>query len=864
MKRTVLTIFLLGAAALSFAQNPTKEDQFSRRAALIPKEPEDTGKKFSDAAMRRERAMMFAALRTSGEVTDIREVHEITNREFRKLRTPIAYKQQPLPAWKPIAGDQEGAVSGRSRNMCFVGSNIAYVAYAQGGIWKTENINENPPKWVCLTDNLPSIAFGSIANHPSQPDVLYAGTGEAEGDNYMEPPGDGLFKTTDGGLNWFKILSRDTLGPFCSQIAIDPKDANKIYIATGTNKSGNAGGLLRSTDAGKTWLVSSITGFAPLDVEIDPDETNRIYISGIGRVYRSEDFGATWTQLKTGLPTSTVGRIELAISPSNTSYVYASVGINILNRKDPTTYGLYYSTDRGDTWQTKSEKPSANWLGTQADFANAILVHPTNNQFVVLGGLDIHTTANLGGAFTQKSDWTDDPGTSRFSHADVHGLYFQEGTSKLYANTDGGISLSRNLGNTWNTSINAGIATLQFVGVDADKNFNFVLGGTQDNGTNKAYIDQKSFSFVRGGDGGHTFIAPNDSSICYTTYVEGDMYKSTQSGNRNTWTKLNPVFNGSAPFYNVYDFDADGKFGAAWASVTGNTNKIWVTTDGGLDKFNNPSSTGIAGINNYGVPVIHVFKNNAKYMWAGSGSGAVWRSEDYGLTFTRTSITGAGAITGIISHPNDPKLIWVCSQGVNSGTSTSNAHVYKSTDGGETFTAIPNFPNIGCWSIERKHEWGMIFVATDKGIVYTEDEGANWYALEEGIPAVQVLTLKLRGANNDKLLAGTYGRGMFWLDVNKLSVRQPVTAPEGTVTIASISPNPLSVQGTVSLEIASPTLVTLTLYDAAGRPVRIIEKTYMDAGKRDISFSAADLARGTYFVTVTADGISRSQRIVIE
>jgi hypothetical protein len=858
-KHIFLLIALVALTSSGLAQRTEPQEtksQFGRRAAKIPQSDADTGVQFNEARMVEEAAKYFYDLRTSGEVKDISLIEKIGYEEFKKLRGAVALKQQSIPVWAPIGGDQDGHNSGRSRSMAFKGTNTVYVAYAQGGIWKTDNINDPQPTWICLTDKLESIAFGAIIADPRNGDVVYAGTGEAQGDNYQFPLGAGLFKTVDGGLNWQKILGTDTLGNYCSEIVVNPKNPDILYIATGTTKSGVKGGVLKSTNAGATWQVSTLTGFSPLDIDIDPEDTARLYVSGFGKVYRSTNSGGSWEQLlaATGLPTgSSVGRIELAIAPSSSNYVYASIG-----KANDSTLGLWFSSNRGDTWKTLSGTTSSDkkqWLGAQARYATGIVVHPTIPVRVYLGGLDLWRTNDTGKAFSQLSRWFHDIGAPDYSHADVHGMYFVNGA--LYINNDGGMSISKNFGTSFNSTVNKGIPTLQFVNVDADRAFTYVIGGCQDNGTNIASVNDNQFKETRGGDGGYVQISQAAPNICYSQYVYGEMFKSNEGGADNSWQAMNPPFKGAnkAPFYMPFDFDETGSYGLAAA------NSLYVTQSGGMGNDAWTIATSTPSIS--AASAVHVFSPDPSFMWAADGPN-FFRSTDAGSTFTKgTNPTGAAKITGIVVDPTNKSNIWICSQ----GTGVSNKHVYKSVDGGATFTALPNFPNIGCNWIARRHSTGGLFVATDEGVVYSNDEGQTWFALEEGLPNVQVLTVKVRGTNNEWLLAGTYGRGMFKLNIGDLTgTDEPKTAPSASVvTLNAVSPNPITGgSGTVNFSLSKSTIVTATLYDVLGRTVKILAKSPFGEGKHSLNFTTNELPSGAYIISVAADGIAKTQRIVIE
>ncbi len=836
----ILTVF---TAIEAFAQRQEAQGAkiYDKRMAKIPKTDADTGIDFREGDLMAKAWKYFADRRQSGEIKDLSLINELGNRAFKSVPNHAALKSLATTAWQPTGGDLEGQGSGRVRDIAFDGPNIVYVATASGGIWKTENITDVNPIWVPLTDKLSSNGFGAIALCPSDKKIIYAGTGEING-GYAVNPGDGVFKSTDGGLNWTKLLGTGVAGTVVTDIIVDPKNTNTVYISTPSK------GILRSIDAGNSWKAITISGVAPISFVMDPVETNRLYAAGSGKIYRSLDSGATWTQCKNFTPTlSGVSSIMLAVAQGAPNIIYASIG-----NSSQGALGLYFTNDYGVNWKMITTSP-ANWLGNQGNYANAITVHPTNGKQVFVGGLDVYRTNDSGKTFNNVSDWTADVNQSGYVHADIHRLRYN-GTS-LYACSDGGIAVSKNSGGSWNSSINKGIATLQFVGVDADRNFTYVIGGTQDNGTNRAGIVGKAFDNSQKGDGGFSIVAQNSSDIAFATYYGASFTKSQDSGMSFQPIQLSSETaaegRGNWPFYTVYDYDAYGSIGA-YAGAS----HIWVTTDGGSDGIAQRSTQTLSGVSS-----IHVFPEDGTFIWAGIGAN-VYRSVNTGLDWVKTSISSAGAITGIISDPADNAKIWVCSQ----GSGATNKHVWKSVDGGVTFTALPNFPSaIGCNAIARQHTTGKIFVATDYGVMYTDDEGATWQQLADGLPIVAVQTLKLRGANNDKLLAGTYGRGMFWLDIANLG---GVTSPNSNTSLlelAPISPNPIrGGSATLGLTLTKPTILTVTLYDVLGREVKLLEKKAMNEGTSSILFSTQGLSSGSYVIVASAAGISKTQKIVVE
>lgn len=858
MKRVVFLVLIIQifvAGKGLFAQGePQTIPQFDKRAAKIPQTEADTGLEFNEGRMEIERQKWHDEIRMSGDVKDMSEIRRITFEEIRKLSRKIGQNPQGenFGSWAAIGGDQDGHNSGRSRDIAFSSADIAYLATCNGGLWKTTNLTASSPTWVPLSDRFETLSSGSVAVTPgatTDQDVVYYGSGEVNNNGGYELHvangfGTGVFKSIDGGMNWVKKVGIDTAGTRIAKILIHSQNPNIVYVASNesrTSATSVRGGVLKSTDAGETWKNCGLTGFAVYYMVMNQLNPDTLFVSGMGKIFRSYDGGTTWTQIKTGLPTGSVGSIAIGISKTVPNVLYAGIG----NSSTQGTLGVYYSSDNGDTWAALASSVT-NYLGQQAWFANAVAVNPGSSlsRQVWVGGLDIYKSNDNGKTFTQATKWNDNVTASDYSHADVHNLTFNGGT--LFSNNDGGISMSKNL-SSWVTTINQGISSLQFVGADADPDFTFVIGGCQDNSTNRITPGSTSWHDTRGGDGGFCFVTPENPTVCYSEYIQGDLWKSFNSGNQ--WQQINPIFKGSASFYSLFDFDNTGTVGLAEGG-----SRLFVTYNGGDDKFNNPSSP------NIGATAVFVFKNDPTYMWAGSSTN-LWRSIDQGATFVKTTLpTGSGTVRGITSDPDDHNILYICTQGIGTG----NKHVFKSIDGGMTVTALPNFPNLGCNAVAYQKQAGRVFVGTDRGVVYTDDEGANWYQLNDALPNAEVSQLHIRGSKNDILLASTYGRGCFQLSIPVSGVTGTDVKQSGLLTLDPIVPNPTHNGANISFTLGKPGVVTVTLLDGAGREIRILTKRTFDEGKNNIEFNTAGLARGAYFISVSVDGVLQYQRVAVE
>jgi len=815
---------------------------------------------------------------TSGEVKDPVQAKLTEYEEYKKMKNTSVLQAQSFPDWRMVAHSQGGHVSGRARIIAFEPNNpkVAYVATAQSGLWRTEDITATPPTWTNLSERWPTLVMGAVAIDPKNPSIIYAGTGEHVG-GFSCPVGVGMLKSTDRGASWELVSPASEIGTACSQILIDPTNSDIVWVATGTDNNGVTKGLMKTTDGGKTWNKASTASGAPISIVINPQDPNYMnYGTTNGGLYGSTDHGATWT--KRTLPSGTSGTVMLAIAPSSPNIVYASVG-----KSSGGTYGVLMSNDNGLTWTAKNT--NVNYMGTQQFYANAITVNANNPSELMVGGLDIYYSNDNGQTLNKISDWTSDINESDFSHADVH--YLAYNVNQYYAATDGGLSASAN-GSAWNTTMNVGINSLQFVGVDADKNFTYVLGGTQDNGVNRAMIGSDvEWEHVRGGDAGVLWISPDDPNIAFSTYVYTDVRKSKDGG--KSWMDnpsssadsknpqnfiTNPALKADgAPFYPAFDVAPAGD-----VIAFGGNRYIWVSTNGGDDGFQQRSTKAVGSPGSSQVNVIHIAPI-PEFMWAGVGS-SIQFSSNTGLDWTKakvgsgTSTTFGASVTGIVSDPDNSEVVYA----VTSGVGPNIRHFWKSVDGGATFDSVPgsNFPNIAANSIAYHSKRKTLFVGLDNMVIYSKDDGKTWGVLGTGLPMVQVLTLKIKGENDDKLLAGTFGRGCYYIDlpaelanpdpgsIAQRDVKDVVSV--GSLTLEQSYPNPVVnniSNATIGFSLKEGAVATVTLYDQVGREVSTLAKGYYPAGRHTLQLNTKDLSAGTYYYTLSSNGNTLSQKLIV-
>ena len=889
-----LTIFLslLGALILSnsstFAQSES-DGQPLLRGARLPASPSDTGAAFDEMEHLRAAGEYFKARATSGDVKDWGEVLRIGYDAWSKVGNSIAYKAEGTPAWLPIAGalaDNGGTphASGRSRDIAFdpTNANIGYLAAAQGGIWKTTNLTDPQPTWVSISDNkLPTCAMGAIAVDPNNGSILYAGTGEVYG-GYSTPPGFGIFKSVDGGLNWTNIANDSVAGTTCGQIVVDPSNSLHVFAATGNTNSG----LLISTDGGTKWTKAKTAGPDPTSIEMDPNNPKNIFVGcQSGGVYRSKDGGVTWNHCTISGGTGSLATTIVAIAPSSTNYIYASISDGA-GYQGVATYGIAMSSDSGTTWTVVNKCndayspssacphseannfPHCNYLYIQGHYGNAITVNPTNPNMVIVGGIDVWSSSDYGATLTHVGYWCDALTSNTYIHADIHRLVYHNNT--LYACTDGGLGTSNSNGQSWVTTINHSLSTLQFVGADADEGFTYVLAGAQDNGVCRASsLEAPVFKESRGGDAGIQWISPSDPQQCYSTYVYSTFYKSNDGGQNwnnpqvlasdpeNYITNTSLLGPDKAPFYPTWDADPSGNMVAY-----GGTSKIYVDQSGGDHGFKD-------GVSKQSInPSIISVYNDQATGWAGNNSGKVFRCFDLAdqvSTWTSSSV-GSGAVTGITADPNNAATVYCVLSG------SGSKHFYASADTGKTWTAPDTtFPNVPCNSIDRGPD-SNLYVGTDFGVLYSTDLGVSWNTLGQGLPLCQVLRLKVKvnpTTNHQYLLASTYGRGVYYVDLATLTrgVSKSSTDFNSIASLDQSFPNPLSIsagtKATVGFTLQKSAVAQVTLHDVIGREVQVLSNQFETAGHHAVQFDASNLAAGTYICALTTSGVTLTEKVTV-
>jgi Secretion system C-terminal sorting domain len=680
------------------------------------------------------------------------------------------------------------AVNPTNANTIFVGS-------ASGGLWKTTTGGTGGPggiSWTYVPTGFPVLGVGAIAINPQNGNEIYVGTGEIYNKNekgvtpgghirtYRGFYGIGILKSTDGGATWTQSLSFTASNlEGVNDFVVNPQKPSTVYAAT-------SDGLYRTFNSGANWTKIHAVVMA-MDLAMKPGDTNTLFVGSgnfgsIGNgIYRSTNAGAatpTFTRLTSGLPTSYTGMARIAIAPTNTTKMYASIG------HDPgttTKYGLYVSTNGGTSWTKAS---TTNIINGQGWYAHDVVVDPANANTVYWSEIDIYRSTNSGSTLSKRSSWsgwnlsnttigTTREGTSNYTHADNHRLFFANG--RLYTCTDGGLFSSTDAGTTWN-SLNGGLQTAQiYPNISAGRTDpNYMLLGLQDNGT-FVYRGVPGSARVIGADGFCTAIDPANDNIGFAQFYFFNVKKSTDKGATFPTTSYTNNYNAQTIPNEMACFNAPIIFANNNTNIMyGGTIYLKKSTNKGSTWTNGNSGAVISGSN---CPIINLAAaptdDNVVYISTAPGSGI--RSRMFVSTNGGTSVTNiTGALpdryySKIAVDPYDKNRAVITLSGF--GTS----HVFLTYNAGASWTDIgAGLPDVPHNTVTfDPNNTSIIYVGNDIGVYFAtdvpvSDPGAaatlNWTPYNEGFTDATLVSDLLVTSNN-KLRLATHGRGLWERDL---------------------------------------------------------------------------------------------------
>jgi hypothetical protein len=711
-----------------------------------------------------------------------------------------------LGSWQPLG---PGNIGGRTRSLVIRPDdpNTMYAGAVGGGVWKT---TDGGRSWSPLSDLLPSIGISALAMDPASPDTLYAGTGEWYAGDAIR--GAGIFQTTDGGATW--TLLEGTANHFfyyVNKIVLSPGDSRRIYAATWD-------GVFFSPDAGATWqMVLDRSGALAgcQDLVIRTDQASDYLFAACGAegaadpaIFRNVDAAGSgkWEKAFTA---DNMARTSLALAPSNQATVYAAMSSGASGDWENGLLGVYRSTTSGDpdSWEMRVSNQDSNRLNTalfsnptelfadicsrgkktfvnQGDYDNVIAVDPLNPDVVWVGGIDVFRSDDGGRNWGIAAFWeTDAP---QLVHADVHAVVFAPGyngsdNQTLYTATDGGVYRTGNAlaataqgdraacapystGVAW-TNLNNGYEVTQFYHGTVYPGGAAYFGGTQDNGTVRGSDagSRTDWLEIMGGDGGVTALDPDDPNVVYAEEPHLGFRRSTNGGQTFSSAvrgigELSDNFAFVAPFRidpaNSKRLYLGG--GTLWRSTDGAQN--WVAASSAL-----PSSAGR-------ISAVAISPADPGHVVFGTSKGLIFYSSG-ALSATKDTVwDSVQPRTGYLSHlefdPADPHLVYATYSQYNQKAGQS--HVYRSTDGGATWTGIDGsgetgLPDVPFWNvIIDPLSPSTLYLGSDIGVFVTLDGGATWARDSNPFADAVTETLALdRTSGQNALYAFTHGRGVW-------------------------------------------------------------------------------------------------------
>jgi photosystem II stability/assembly factor-like uncharacterized protein len=747
-----------------------------------------------------------------------------------------------------------------------------YVGAASGGIFKTIDSGNS---WVNIFNDAATISIGDLAVGTTNTNLIYAGTGEANASS-QSFRGDGIYKSTDGGDSWTHSGLDETA--YFGRIIIDYENEERVFAAACGNlfSPDEHRGIYRTTDGGSSWeqvlfISDSTSGIDLVQHPTNPDilyaamwERMRglNYRRSFGQtsgIWKTIDGGDTWTELLTGLPKGNdVGRIGLALSPSDPSRLYAFYD----NRSE---VAVYRTNNSGNNWSRTNDNAVQGMNSSFGWYFGQVRVHPQIPDIIYLLGVDLFHSTDGGNTYIQLAGYYN----MEEIHVDHHAMYIHPVTGRIIEGNDGGLYFSDDLGNSW-TWIN-NIPITQFYDIEIDYlNPQRIYGGTQDNNTIKTATGNLDDWYpILGGDGFYSLVDYTRSNVVYAEYQWGMLHKSTNSGNSMNYIAgywESDRVNWSAPVIMHPTEPNTLYFG---------TYRVWKTTNGGSswNAVSQDLTNGDDGSTFHTITTLGISRVDPNIVLAGTDDGRVHISVNGGLLWNDIS-TGLPDrwITRVAADPFDANTIFATCSGFR--WDEPLAHVYRSTNLGQTWQPISaNLPEIPVNAfVADPTKPGRYFIGTDAGVFMTKDYGASWESMNMGLGNVPVTAMKIHDTEQ-MLVIGTYGLSAYRLDLTELSVDVPTAAaPSSGLTFAAVYPSPAMVGqvGEVWLSIGSSSAnqAGFSLTDASGRLITTASGINLKAGINSLNLSQVfgslpALRKGYYFIRVYSGNQSAVKRLLI-
>ncbi|HKA35898.1 MAG TPA: hypothetical protein VKH43_03710 [Thermoanaerobaculia bacterium] len=691
-----------------------------------------------------------------------------------------------------------------------------YFGAVGGGVWESENAGRT---WTPIFDSQPIASIGAVAIAPSNPKVIYVGSGEADMRSDISY-GNGMYRSADGGKTWSRIGLEDSRQ--IAKILVDPKDPDLVYVAAlghgyGPNPER---GVFRSKDGGKAWkkILGKDDDTGAVDLAFDPKDSKTMLASlwqtrrppwnvypasngpGSG-LYRTTDGGETWNPVA-GIPSEKLGRIGVAFARSDSSRAYAIV--------DAKEGGLYSSRDGGTTW-TRVSSESRLW--GRGWYFGGVTVDPKNPDIVYICNVALYRSIDGGKTFLP---FKGAPGGD-----DYHELWIDPSDSRrMITATDQGAVVTVDGGKTWSSWYNQ--PTAQFYHVATDDRFPYwIYGAQQDTGaaatpsrTDYSTILMRDWKMIAsGGENGYIVPDPTDPNILYGEGVGRFDWTTLQDQNidpthgypddyRGDWTlplAISPRNPKAIYFGNQYVFKTTDA-GQHWEKISQDLTRENPPLPSTMDALNAKNSP-VAGPRRGVVYSIVPSPARDGMLWAGTNDGLIWKSADEGKRWenvTPKEITPWSMVSILEASRFDAETVYAAVD--RHRLDDIQPHIYRTKDGGKTWSAIAqgipdgHYVNVVREDPERS---GLLYAGTERGVFVSFDDGDHWQPLQMNLPACSIRDISVRRGD---IVVATHGRSFWVLDdiatLRELSVKVAASSAWLFAPRDAIRFHPAAFQGT--------------------------------------------------------------------
>ena len=671
-----------------------------------------------------------------------------------------------------------------------------YVAVGSGGVWKTDNASTT---WKPIFDDQPSYSIGCVSIDPNNHSVIWIGTGENIGGRHVGY-GDGVYRSADGGASWENMGLKES--HHISKIIVHPKNSDIVWVAAQGPlwSKGGERGLYKTTDGGKKWkkVLGDDKWVGVTDILIDPRNPDQLYAATWQRhrnvaaymgggpgsgIHRSSDGGETWEKLSNGLPGSNMAKIGLAISPQNPDVIYAAIEL------DRRTGGVYRSAYRGSLWTKQSDAVSG---ATGPHYYQELYASPHQFDRLYLVDVRMQISNDGGKTFTRMKE--------QFKHCDNHALAFRlDDPDYLLVGTDGGLYESFDLAENWRYVANLPVTQFYKVAVDDAVPFYNIYGGTQDNATQggpsrttwSLGIVNSDWFLTLGGDGHQPATEPGNPDIVYSESQQGFLSRidittgeilliqpqpeAGESYERFNWDSpilVSPHSPTRIYFASHRVWRSDNR-GDSWTAISGDLtrNQERVTLPIMDQTWSWDAAWDVDAMSNYNtITSLAESPLQEGLIYAGNDDGLIHVTEDGGQNWRKIEVgdlpgvPATAFVNDIKADLYDANTVYVALDNHKFGD--LKPYLLKSTNKGKRWRSIKgNIPNRTLvWRIVQDHvNSNLLFAATEFSIYFTIDGGTKWIKLAGGVPTISFRDLAIQRREND-LIGASFGRGFYIFD----------------------------------------------------------------------------------------------------